>query len=300
MLENLIQRSIFLVNRVFSTGQLYIVNPPNPIKHFFYRCDRKFYIDEILSLYSKLDTFAVMLISGKQVKFYSWNENETKLLKSYTEDLPNQHKTGGQSAQRFERIRDERILWYCRKAIEYIQLLFTKQGVFQFKGLIIGGPAGIKEKIIKDDSFIWTTNLCKVITTTEISETTISFVINNSLDVINGNKRERNEIDKLLEMINKTDQIDLIVFGKEKVIELFKKGELSKIYVSVESDLKKIVQSIESKTIIVLIKDTIFYKNYGDCVGIKYYNDQNFADHTDDNNDEITKGNVEGQFDFGI
>src|SRR4051812_2352291 len=105
---------VALIIRVFSTN-LNVFNPPNPVKSFFYKCDKYFHLDLILLLYAETKSYGIILASGSTTMYWSYATNNTKLLKTIKADLPNKHKTGGQSAQRFERIRDEKINMYVKK-----------------------------------------------------------------------------------------------------------------------------------------------------------------------------------------
>ncbi len=42
-------------SNVFST----IFVPPNPVKQFYYRCDKKFHLDNLIKLYDHHDNYAL-------------------------------------------------------------------------------------------------------------------------------------------------------------------------------------------------------------------------------------------------
>ena len=74
-------------------SECHVFEPPNPVKQFYYKCDKIFHLDELAKLYIKHDTYAIVLVSGKRTDLYSYCENNTKLIKSMTVTLPNQFKT---------------------------------------------------------------------------------------------------------------------------------------------------------------------------------------------------------------
>ncbi|RYX82441.1 hypothetical protein EON73_04300, partial [bacterium] len=144
------------VSSIFSTTSTdcHIFSPPNPIIKFYYRCDRKFHLDDLIYLYETCDEYAIVLISGKKTMLYSYSNNNTKILKEITTSLPNQHKKGGQSAQRFERIRDEKIGWYIKQILELMTRYYVTNGIFKYNGLIIAGPSQLKDAIKDNDLYL--------------------------------------------------------------------------------------------------------------------------------------------------
>ena len=55
--------------------------------------------------------------------------------------LPKKHGRGGQSAQRFGRIREEKRQAYVTKCCEMIQMLFITDNRPNVKGLVFAGSA---------------------------------------------------------------------------------------------------------------------------------------------------------------
>jgi peptide chain release factor subunit 1 len=61
--------------------------------------------------------------------------------------VPNKHNHGGQSALRFERLRDDAINEYFKKVAEHCKEAFLDK---ELKGIIVGGPAMTKENFLKE------------------------------------------------------------------------------------------------------------------------------------------------------
>ncbi len=251
--------------------------PPNPIKKFIYKCDRRFYVDDIIKLYETYDDYAIVLASGKQTLLYTYNENNTTLVKSISETIPNQHKTGGQSAVRFSRIRDEIIGWYVKKIITEMVKHYTKDGIFYLKGLIIAGPAEIKKMISDDDTYtkIFSKNLLKIMTIDEINDQSITKVINSSRDVF----KIDDTIKSIENLISNPSTIDLVVFGNGDVSKLLELGQLKELYIYQDYYDTIDFTKINDKTKIIKFGNQSMYKKYGQMIGVKYYsNDTNYDD----------------------
>jgi len=250
-----------------------VFSPPHPVKKFFYRCDKKFHLEDLLQLYTNVETHAIVLISGKRTEYYEYSKNETKFLSAIDATLPNQHKTGGSSASRFGRIRDDKINLYAKKIIESMIRLYIKNNIFQCKGLIIAGPSSMKKIVMDLDLFDqhFARHLLKNLTTTEIVSDSIRQVILMAADVLTTDATEKNIINDFEEKIKNTSTIDLIIFGTSNVISELLTSNLKEIYVADDYDDKETVLTSNTKTIIHLIKSKEFTSKYGELVGIKYY-----------------------------
>lgn len=269
--ETLLRLRVSWISSVFSN--CYLFSPPHPIKKFYYRCDRKFHLDDLLKLYETHENYAIVLVSGKRTEFYLYNINETKYLKGLDMDLPNQHKTGGQSAPRFGRIRDEKIGLYIKKIIELMIQLYVRDGIFQCQGMVLAGPAEMKDSVKNHDLYIqyFSRHLLKMITVPEIIDNTIYQVIQLSADVLISDTEEKRIIQKFENMLTDKDLIDLLLFGRQETMAAFAQNQLKEMLICEESTLKDYVLKDETKTKIYVIKTKEFTSKYGELVGIKYY-----------------------------
>jgi peptide subunit release factor 1 (eRF1) len=230
-------------------------------------------LDDLLKLYDETDNYAIILVSGKRSEFYLHNRNCTKLLKSISESLPNQFRKGGQSAQRFERIRDEKIGWYIKKIAETMVQYYTKNGVFQYKGLIVAGPAEMKDLLREQDIFVqyFSKHLLKTVTIGEIYENSIHQVIQLGNDVLNSNSEGYEKLKHIELLISNDRTLDLIVFGNETVLNEFYNGTLKEIYLSDKYENRDRIIESKGKTIIHTINAPEFYTRYGEMIGIRYF-----------------------------
>lgn len=270
--ENFPYPKILTPRRMFSSDCM-LFSPPHPVKKFYYKCDRKFHLDDLISLYEEHDNNAIVLVSGKRTDFYLHNPIETKFLKSISVTLPNQFKAGGYSAPRFERIRNEKIGVYVKKICELMVSYYVTEGVFNCKKLVIAGPAELKDLVCKEEIFIkyFSTKLAGIFTIGEISDTSIYQVINLTSASMNSESDEHEYISNIESMILDPSKIDFIVFGEEEVLALFHANQLKEIYISNASQYYNDIASSNNKTKIIPVKNITFAKKYGQIVGIRYY-----------------------------
>jgi peptide chain release factor subunit 1 len=123
--------------------QVFYIEPPEPINIKLYRCDQRFILDPLKELASNETTFGLIAIDKGEATVGLLIGSTIKVIKQLTSTVPGKFKAGGQSAQRFERIREgAAIEFYKRVADACIQeFTFMKE----LKGIIIGGPGTTKQ-----------------------------------------------------------------------------------------------------------------------------------------------------------
>lgn len=255
---------------MFDTCNVFI--PTKPIKRSVYKCDKIFHVDYALELCETFDSYVVAFISGKISEFYLWSPNEIRFIKRIKVDLPNQHKTGGSSAARFGRIRDEKLLAYTKHLVDQLIQLFVPEGKFVHKGLFIAGSGEFKDRIQSEDKFktFLSKHLIQTLTIPEISDQVIheTFTMIESILVADEISATDNLIKCLEEDFCNPSRMDLYVFGEE-VWEYLSTGQLDMIYVCSEC-LESLAELITDK-IVVNVMDNSFRIKYGELVGRKYY-----------------------------
>lgn len=261
--------------------------PPNPVPKYYYRCDKTFHLDDLLKLYVVHDTYAIVLISGKRTDIYAYSKNNVKLIKTIECSLPNQHKTGGSSAPRFGRIRDEKINLYVKNIAELMFMKLIKNNVFQHLGLFLAGPGDLKGDVQGNGLFQqhFQKYLLRVITTPEITDKSINYVSDIIGEIVYGVTANTKIMDRIDELILDVNKIDLLVFGETFVLEQLKLGTLKEVFVYGKA-IELVNDYLDCKTNVTIIENDAFVKKYGSMVGLRYYGD--VLDDVDDilNGDE--------------
>ena len=191
-------------------------------------------------------------------------------LKKILEDLPNQHRKGGQSAPRLGRIVQEKRQLYLKKVVEMAINFYVKNGKSIVTGLIIAGPAEIKNKF-RDDKLIqqYFGKEIKMLDTSDIDENTIDEVKKKAADIFCENKQEALIISEIEDLIN--NNVDLLAFGEEEIFTLLTDGMLKKIVITEKTDTLSQLLEYNKKTEVIEMSDKAFIKKYGGLVGIKWY-----------------------------
>lgn len=129
------------------------LEPFKPINTSLYRCDSVFHTEELRKLLEDNDRFGFLIMDGNGSLFGVVQGNTRTVLNKFTVDLPKKHGRGGQSSNRFARIRTERRHNYLRKVAETMTATFITNDRPNVKGLILAGSADFKTDLNKSDLF---------------------------------------------------------------------------------------------------------------------------------------------------
>ena len=93
--------------------------------------------------------YGFIIVDGTEVLYATKKGHHVTTLHRFSEDLPNRHKKGGQSAPRFQRLREERKDAYVSKICELATKLFVRaDGCIPFiSGLIVAGYGTTKNHV---------------------------------------------------------------------------------------------------------------------------------------------------------
>ncbi|WP_148686852.1 peptide chain release factor aRF-1 [Candidatus Nitrosocosmicus hydrocola] len=129
--------------------EIFTVVPPKPVQINLYRCDDHFWIDHIKEMLKDDRTVAIISIDTQEAGLGILTGDRWETVETLTSGVSGKHRQGGQSARRFERLRDNELNEYYHRVADYAQKIFIDQ--YTVKGLIVGGPGPTKETFIREE-----------------------------------------------------------------------------------------------------------------------------------------------------
>lgn len=117
--------------------------PPIPMNQRLYRCDKEFVLEPLRELAQETSLYGLVVLDKREGNVALLKGKTIIPLTNSTSAVPGKHKTGGQSAQRFERLRDGAALEFYKRIADHMQSNFLDI-VTELKGIIIGGPGHSK------------------------------------------------------------------------------------------------------------------------------------------------------------
>ncbi len=130
--------------------EIFLIEPIMPIKAFIYRCGGSFFLEPLEKMVLPKEIYGFIVIDREKAVIGLIKDVYVQLLGKYTSGAPGKHSKGGQSQQRFNRLREKIILEYFRRVGEHAASFF--RGTPNLKGIIIGGPGFAKQDFLKADA----------------------------------------------------------------------------------------------------------------------------------------------------
>lgn len=241
-----------------------IFEPVTRIKNGLYRCDSKFYLDEIVNMYKNHDVNAVIFTDGNVCVWFEHKNSSIKKLSSVQVYLQNQFKNGGQSQNRLRRNRDiQRAQHITSLSEKTVTLFYDKEKSKQkVKNLIFCGPAEFKielseHKLIR--GFFENVHIITMGTELDIQ------ILNDAIEKIEDPQDKINiaEIKKLISLADSR-----LVFG-EDIKELISTFQIKTLYIHKDSEFIENIK-LDYELNVVKISSSMI-NEYGGVIGIKFY-----------------------------
>lgn len=129
--------------------ETYVIIPPEPINIYLYRCDSRFHTEHLQELLREKESYGILLIDATAATLATLQGRRLEIVRQITSGVPGKTRAGGQSARRFERLREMRLQEYFRRVGEHANETFLP--IENLKGLIIAGPGPTKYDFEKGD-----------------------------------------------------------------------------------------------------------------------------------------------------
>src|SRR6056297_3567622 len=125
-------------------------SPPDPIESFRYHCDSNFLTDPLPFMLSDKGLFGLIVLDRREANVGWLKGKRVEPVKSASSLVPGKQRKGGQSAQRFARLRLEAIDNFYQEVAEMANDLFVpKRG--ELDGVLVGGPSPTKDEFLDGD-----------------------------------------------------------------------------------------------------------------------------------------------------
>jgi len=220
--------------------ETYVIIPPEPIKVYLYRCDSRFHIEPLLELLREREAYGIILIDASEATFALLKGRRLEILQRITSGVPGKHRAGGQSARRFERLREMRLNEYYRRVGQHANELFLEMP--DLKGIIIGGPGPTKQEFEKGDylNYQLKQKILEVVDTAYVDEQGVKEIVEKAPEIMRRVRyvEEKEAMQEFLYHIG--HDTGLATYGEEEVKKALELGAVKTLLLSEGLDITRV------------------------------------------------------------
>ncbi|MFB6123420.1 MAG: peptide chain release factor aRF-1 [Haloferacaceae archaeon] len=125
-------------------------SPPQPIQSFRYHCDSDFLTEPLEEMLSDKGLFGLIVLDRREANVGWLKGKRVEPVKSTSSLVPGKQRKGGQSAQRFARLRLEAIDNFYQEVAGMANDLFVPKR-HELDGVLVGGPSPTKDEFLDGD-----------------------------------------------------------------------------------------------------------------------------------------------------
>lgn len=134
--------------------ETYVLEPPEPINIYLYRCDARFHTEHLEEFLREREAYGILVMDTKAATFALLRGSSLRIVREITSGIPGKHRAGGQSAARFQRLREARVLEFYKRVGRHANEIFMEEP--DLKGVIIGGSGPTKQDFQKGEHLHYT------------------------------------------------------------------------------------------------------------------------------------------------
>ena len=120
----------------------YVIVPPEPIRIFLYRCDSRFHTEHLQEMLREKESYGILLVDANNATIATLQGKRLEIVRQMHSGVTGKTKAGGQSARRYERLRDMQLNEYFTRVGAHANETFLP--LDNLKGIILGGPGPTK------------------------------------------------------------------------------------------------------------------------------------------------------------
>lgn len=129
------------------------IAPMKPVSRSLYLCDNRFHTEELERMLEAHERYGFIVVDGNGALFATVCGHVKRILGGFSVSLPKKHGRGGQSKNRFARIRKERRHNYLRRVAEAATQHFISNDRPNVTAMILAGSAEFKTNLAASDLF---------------------------------------------------------------------------------------------------------------------------------------------------
>jgi peptide chain release factor subunit 1 len=217
--------------------ETYVIIPPEPIRIYLYRCNARFHTEHLQELLREKETYGILLIDASAATLATLQGRRLEIVREVTSGVPGKTRAGGQSARRYERLRDMKLQEYFRRLGDHANETFLP--IENLKGLILAGPGPTKYDFEKGDylNYMLKEKVIDVIDTAYVDEQGVKEVVGKAPEIMRKIRyiEERKIMQQFLYEVG--HDTGMATYGEEEVRKALEAGAIRTLLLSEGLDI---------------------------------------------------------------
>ena len=218
----------------------YVIVPPEPIRIFLYRCDSRFHTEYLQEMLREKETYGILLVDANNATIATLQGKHLEIVSQMHSGVTGKTKAGGQSARRYERLRDMQLNEYFTRVGMHANETFLP--IDTLKGIILGGPGPTKYDFEKGDylNYQLKGKILDVVDTAYVEEQGVKEVMDKAPEIMRKVRyiEEKEIMQKFLYEVG--HDTGMITYGEAEVRRLLQAGAVRLLIMSESLDLVRV------------------------------------------------------------
>jgi peptide chain release factor subunit 1 len=215
----------------------FVIVPPEPIRVFLYRCDSRFHTEHLQEMLREKETYGILLIDASEATIATLQGKRLQIIREMHSGVAGKTRAGGQSARRYERLRDMQLNEYFTRVGQHANEILLP--IDTLKGIIVGGPGPTKYDFEKGDylNYQLKNKIIDTVDTAYVEEQGVKEVVDKAPEIMRKVRyiEEKEIMQKFLYEIG--HDTGMITYGEAEVRRLLQAGAVRTLILSESLDL---------------------------------------------------------------
>ena len=218
----------------------YVIIPPEPIRIFLYRCDSRFHTEHLQEMLREKESYGILLVDANNATIAVLQGKRLEIVRQMHSGVTGKTKAGGQSARRYERLRDMQLNEYFTRVGVHANEAFL--ALDNLKGIILGGPGPTKYDFEKGGylNYQIKDKILDVVDTAYVEEQGVKEVMEKAPEIMKKVRyiEEKEIMQKFLYEVG--HDTGMITYGEAEVRRLLQAGAVRLLILSEAVDLVRV------------------------------------------------------------
>jgi peptide chain release factor subunit 1 len=220
--------------------ETYVIIPPEPIKIFLYRCDSRFHTEHLQEMLREKETYGIILVDASDATIATLQGKRLDIVRQMHSGVAGKTRAGGQSARRYERLRDMQLNEYFTRVGKHADDILLP--IDTLKGIILAGPGPTKYDFEKGDylNYQLKNKILDTVDTAYVEEQGVKEVVEKAPEIMRKVRyiEEKQIMQQFLYQVG--HDTGLVTYGEAEVRRALESGAVRMLLLSEGLDLLRV------------------------------------------------------------